>query len=931
MADISVEPSILHSLSETYIQGQNVVFVSPAIGFMVYRDSSARINVAYTVDGGATWNDFEAISPNKYWDVWGGGGTGIGHHIAVWYDGWTQDLDDWATGDHSTRIHVLAAGSTTNDVKYAWIDVFEGRLTSVGPNGAVDIKTGLTVSSGNVADHSLNIVRARSGRLYALFNVNGGTAGQSFLFKSDDEGATWQDEGAGANPYESNASDKVVLLPGSTTDKDDIVAFWYDLSAGEIRPKRYDASLQTWSEGNVVISGLTNMGDSIGMAGARRFSDGRFLLAVDDPRYDQTGGTTVRTYEVTDNETVTSMTITEKAAIISSLAEAGWPSICIDQTTDDVYVTYIEAATAWATDGNVKGRKSTDGMANWTAWDGAAGSTTLNADTAGETRWAHLPRSIGSEGGVIQSHWHVGTSILTENIHAVSIDRTRKAYFRDLPATAAKTPNTFTALWESAANRQAGQLPILALGFGPSHTATPDGAGETYAFAFNTQLSLLFGNLPCTPMVTGRQGSQGGNDPQLLGGAYVSGKGASVLDADEQLPGWTFAADDGTSGWRPQLWFAHDANGAPHVDLRYGSWFRFSPDQMPVLLFHIIAHPSSNTFDFLGKTQDDCTHNVFSMTALENNIDAGQGGTNKAVKVWEKDLASIPQISAASGLGPPYISLTCQGDSTTSPGWLESFGMRLLMPKRTGVVVDWHGSPGRASAFQTSFADALTVPKEMTDLGYGYSFAIVKFGAHEIGNNDSPSSFKTDMEAFLSWIRATFGATFPVVFMTDWYRATLLGTADREKLGQYPAALQEIAAANSHVLAINSGVALDAMGFTYLSETEGLYTDQGTYVTATAYAVDDIVDYATPDEDSGGHTRRWICIQATTGGDSSQDPPNMGYWQPMGRFLITGDGVHLRPAGAALQAQIEASLLVSNYTTGGGAGVLSSLLKDVVP
>lgn len=911
MADIAVtEAGGAGTNLKRYVHGQNVVWVTTLLGFVFLADGNARPRVARTTDGGTTWTDYGTDGTNKYWEVFTGGSNGVAHQIAVWYDGWTQDYTSWAQGKHSTRIHVVSAGAGSGDIKYAWIDVFEDNVQAIGDNAedaSVDIVTGLTASVFGHTDHSLSICRARSGRLYVLFNANGGASGENGMYYSDDEGATWTD--TTTTPFESDVADQVILLPGSVGEDHDVVAVWLDISASAITMKRCDASdTFAWTEGSAFVTSQNSSTEYLQMSAARRFDDGHYLVVVSNPGNDNTG-MDLLTFDITDNETVGSMTITAKTNVVTNLAESGNPSICIDQATagsEVVYVTWVQGGT-WVSSVDIYIAKSSDGMTTWAGLS-SGDSTQLNADASGQYEVCQLPMCIGSEGGRVQPVWMInpgGTrKLLTETVLSPVITSTRPNYYTDVAVTVARHMASFEALWRKAATRASTLMPIMGLMIGDSQEDFPGGSGSAYAVAFNAALATAFGNAPATQLMTGRHGNENSADAQSWGGGYISGGGATtVLAASEKVPSWAFGTDEGNASFQPNLWFAHDGRGLAAPELRAGRWFTFSPTDMPTLLFHIIGHTDSGPFTLKGKTQARTNHDVFSTTTIESAVAAGQDAADKTVVVWEKDLNSIDAVAAGNIIGGPYIHVQITGDGSTSPEYVESFGMRLVMPDRTGVVVDFSGDSRRASGFESTYADMMAIPKAMTDLGYGYSFIGIHFGTHEIGNNTAPETYKTEINDFIDWIRADMGNSFPIILFTDAYRDDLTGTADREKLGRYAGVLAELAAALPNVMAVNTLRIVDHMGWTHTGETEGLYTDQGAYSAVTAYSVDDMVDLAV----AGTSVSRWVCIEGVTG----TAPPHYRYWRPVSRFLKESDGVHVKNHGAMLQAFGEVAAMLN--------------------
>ena len=321
---------------------------------------------------------------------------------------------------------------------------------------------------------------------------------------------------------------------------------------------------------------------------------------------------------------------------------------------------------------------------------------------------------------------------------------------------------------------------------------------------------------------------------------------------------------------------------------------------MPLLRFHIIAHPDSGLFTFSAKLDTNAELDTFSHTDYEASVDAGQDDTLGTVVLWEKDLndSNVAALAYNPNSGQ-YLNLKCRGLTTTGDGRLESFGMRLIMQDKTGIAMDFFGAGVSADTFRTTYANALFL---LTALGY--KFGVLHFGAHEIASSGkSPAAFKVDYQEMIDWIRGEMGTTFPIVLMCDQYHDAA-STADMEKLARYPQMMLELAQDNLHVLAVNSMRAMDILGFNFRRENEDDYSDKGAYSDVTAYVVDDIVTHAVDQT----NVHRWLCILATTG----NDPPMHRYWQPMGRYVQTSDGLHITERGGLQMAQIETSLMLGD-------------------
>ena len=95
----------------------------------------------------------------------------------------------------------------------------------------------------------------------------------------------------------------------------------------------------------------------------------------------------------------------------------------------------------------------------------------------------------------------------------------------------------------------------------------------------------------------------------------------------------------------------------------------------------------------------------------------------------------------------------------------------------------------------------------------GFDAAILHFGANDAGRGVTAETFRADTETLIARIRDwTKDADFPVILMSDPYRKGLDPMMESE-YARYPGALRAIAAADPHVLAVNSRRLMDERGW----------------------------------------------------------------------------------------------------------------------
>jgi lysophospholipase L1-like esterase len=95
----------------------------------------------------------------------------------------------------------------------------------------------------------------------------------------------------------------------------------------------------------------------------------------------------------------------------------------------------------------------------------------------------------------------------------------------------------------------------------------------------------------------------------------------------------------------------------------------------------------------------------------------------------------------------------------------------------------------------------------------GFDAAILHFGANDIGQGATAETFRADTERLIARIRTwTRDADFPVILMSDPYRKGLTTIMEKE-YDRYPGAHRAIAAADPHVLVVNSRRLMDEKGW----------------------------------------------------------------------------------------------------------------------
>jgi lysophospholipase L1-like esterase len=95
----------------------------------------------------------------------------------------------------------------------------------------------------------------------------------------------------------------------------------------------------------------------------------------------------------------------------------------------------------------------------------------------------------------------------------------------------------------------------------------------------------------------------------------------------------------------------------------------------------------------------------------------------------------------------------------------------------------------------------------------GFDAAILHFGANDIEQGATAETFRAETERLIARIRTWTGdADFPVILMSDPYRKGLNAILEGE-YDRYPGAQRAIAAADPHVMVVNSRRLMDEKGW----------------------------------------------------------------------------------------------------------------------
>jgi len=371
-ADTTVDAAVFTQLFEVGIHGVwGPYYTSTTVGAIVYRDATALITVAKTVDGGV--------------DAFGASATTVessdAECIAVWFDQETP-------GDTGTLLNIFWLDSDGGDAHYRTYDISDASLGTLRTLDASVVGISETETENKCA-----LTKTVGGNLLAAWL----TPSEIEVMRSTDSGANWTDQ---TDVHEAaTEEDSIMFFPANTADNDDAVAVYWDMSADIITFKMYDDSANagagSWTETSSV---LTAMVDDIanghgGMDCAVRHSDKFVLCAAHSNNNNSTDD--LKTFSI-DPSVISSPTTAVHGDVYTNVDEGGEACVFINQQNDDVYVAWLGSNTTWHTTVDAVYDKSTDDMATW------VGESVYSEGTADDLRDIHCGRTVGNNGGFFQ-------------------------------------------------------------------------------------------------------------------------------------------------------------------------------------------------------------------------------------------------------------------------------------------------------------------------------------------------------------------------------------------------------------------------------------------------------------------------------------------------------------------------------------------------
>lgn len=342
MADVSIVTTDGTGASRTGRAFRSLVFVTADVGYFFYVDASADLYYVKTTDGGASWGGSTLVR------------TGTVTGFDVWWDQWTP-------GDAGDLIHIWYMDAAAHDVLYRNLDTASS--DTLGTEATVF--GGTTGFSTGAITVSVSGAKMRGGNLLCCYTYATGIS-TSGTYRSTDGGASW---GVRTNVMETGL-DWAVVFPGNEADNQDAWILFADTSANQLTLKVHDDSADTNSESAALTAFAESTTDGPGQYGfsaAIRHSDGHLIVAYQTELDTATADFLV--YDINGTGSITALT-----NITTNIDDNYYPSVFIDNETDDIYVAYVGKRDGSETLGTTAGvyyTKSTDGGSTWSAGDTA--------------------------------------------------------------------------------------------------------------------------------------------------------------------------------------------------------------------------------------------------------------------------------------------------------------------------------------------------------------------------------------------------------------------------------------------------------------------------------------------------------------------------------------------------------------------------------
>lgn len=305
--EVTIDATLLDATDE-FGPSPSVAFVDKQTGYAFYVDATSQ-DLAYSKssDGGTTWSAPVLIETTRTWTA-----------LSVWFDQWTP-------GDTTgTLIHVAAVEDTTDDTYYTYLDTSTDTLRTAPV--LVHSQTAFTES----ADGPPTITK--NGQDFLFVETNFTTTAGGVVSKSINAGANW----TAITPagWSTVAIDQMQLIPLLTND--DVMAIRVNTAGNNIQSRIYSEATDTWAGAWTTIAALTENTtyDQWFSAASLKSTGDVYLSFVNNP----TNATADMEFWTFDDGT---RTWTARTQIFTNNATVISPAVTLDESTGDVYVSYV--------------------------------------------------------------------------------------------------------------------------------------------------------------------------------------------------------------------------------------------------------------------------------------------------------------------------------------------------------------------------------------------------------------------------------------------------------------------------------------------------------------------------------------------------------------------------------------------------------------
>jgi lysophospholipase L1-like esterase len=345
---------------------------------------------------------------------------------------------------------------------------------------------------------------------------------------------------------------------------------------------------------------------------------------------------------------------------------------------------------------------------------------------------------------------------------------------------------------------------------GDSQETSPEGKGDVYVSRMNYEAWVRYGNVPET-FVASYHTYSGQTVPfanWLLSGVTAPPGASPTRVAPERLlPGIVAAAHAAPAGpksvngqWYGQLTvLEHNARGInPGAEIPTNVEYFCIQGGVRAEIF-AATHPLSGEILYKARPADQVP-DYFAPTTIEEAVSLSLAEQSFAVKSF------VTPILPRNGLR--YLQLEVLGSMMSA--LTDIIGIRFISDQcPQGIVIQGLSAGGlSARDFVEKYGEAGDLFRAM-----GFDAAILHFGANDVGQGATAATFRADTETLIARIRAwTRDPDFPIILMGDPYREGLT-SAMEEEYDRYTGAQRAIAAADPHVLVVNSRRLMDERGW----------------------------------------------------------------------------------------------------------------------